>query len=425
MRAESHVSMPSIRVQLSRFGCVLLVVMVAWTLQLESRVRQAPPTFRGSSELVLIDVEAVDRDGRPVAGLSAEKFAVSFDGKKRQVVSASFIGSAAAAHAVNEIADTGNGAAPGSFAEPSARRAIVLALDCGTFEVRSSRVVAQAATAFVRRLSPQDRVGLFAFPHGPRVDVTTDHERVIAALGDVVGQRAGGPINPWGFRPADMVDMIAEERQSFDPTRPSAVQRACGDNRQCAFDALRLARLMADEYEGQALASLRTLRSLFVGLGASAERKTVVLVSAGSPVSDRPGGRPDVRSFQADVGRDAAKANVTLYTLFVDQALLDSNSAEVRIRSKNQTSLERDSTLLGSWLDELSGAAGGVRQKVLLGGGDAAYDRILRETSAYYLLGVQPEDRDRDGKAHTIDVKVNVRGAVVRAKKFVFITASP
>ena len=57
---------------------------------------QKPPTFRSAVELIAVDVNVVDRNGQPVAGLAAEQFEVSVDGKPRRVASATFLDYAAA-----------------------------------------------------------------------------------------------------------------------------------------------------------------------------------------------------------------------------------------------------------------------------------------------------------------------------------------
>ena len=53
--------------------------------------------------------------------------------------------------------------------------------------------------------------------------------------------------------------------------------------------------------------------------------------------------------------------------------------------------------------------------------GGVHLNRVLRETSAYYLLGVEPSDIDRDGRAHRLNVKVNQRGATVRSRQWVVL----
>ena len=81
----------------------------------------------------------------------------------------------------------------------------------------------------------------------------------------------------------------------------------------------------------------------------------------------------------------------------------------------------RESTALASGLDRLAGTAGGALLRVDAGGEERAFSRILRETSAYYVLSVEPVEQDRDGRLHYITVKTNVRGAEIRARRTVII----
>jgi tetratricopeptide (TPR) repeat protein len=57
------------------------------------------------------------------------------------------------------------------------------------------------------------------------------------------------------------------------------------------------------------------------------------------------------------------------------------------------------------------------------GSGEFAFDRILGETSAYYLLGVEPDDSDRDGRPRQLTVRVNAgqRGVSARARSWVMV----
>jgi len=48
---------------------------------------------------------------------------------------------------------------------------------------------------------------------------------------------------------------------------------------------------------------------------------------------------------------------------------------------------------------------------------------VLRETSAYYLLGVEPATADRDGRPRELRVKVHRRGVSVRSRQWVVIPA--
>ena len=65
------------------------------------------------------------------------------------------------------------------------------------------------------------------------------------------------------------------------------------------------------------------------GLAGYQGRKTVVVLSGGMLVSDRPGGRPDIGELPKVLGQAAAEANIAIYALHVDNTFLDETSARV------------------------------------------------------------------------------------------------
>jgi hypothetical protein len=172
-------------------------------------------------------------------------------------------------------------------------------------------------------------------------------------------------------------------------------------------------------FETQVAQSMGGLRTLFTALRQDPERKTVVIVSGGLLASDRVGGRPDVTGMITTMGEEAAKASATLYVLHMDSSFLEAFSAASGAGAP--TSLLRDQGASEGGLDRLAGTAGGTLVHVEPGSEDRAFQRILRETSAYYLLGVQPDEKDRDGRPHFISVRARVRGAEVRSRRTVII----
>src|SRR5437868_2367779 len=54
------------------------------------------PTFRSSLDVIAVDVQVIDRNGVPVAGLGPDKFAVTINGRRRRVLSAELIESRSA-----------------------------------------------------------------------------------------------------------------------------------------------------------------------------------------------------------------------------------------------------------------------------------------------------------------------------------------
>ena len=73
----------------------------------------------------------------------------------------------------------------------------------------------------------------------------------------------------------------------------------------------------------------------------------------------------------------------------------------------------------------LAGMSAGSLFTVAAGAG-FAFDRVARETSAAYVLGLEPEQGDRDGKPHRIQVRVRIPNTTVRSREsFVVPAAAP
>jgi len=60
----------------------------------------------------------------------------------------------------------------------------------------------------------------------------------------------------------------------------------------------------------------------------------------------------------------------------------------------------------------------------LIGRAENIFQRIDQEISGYYLVGVESDPRDRDGKSHPLRVDVNRRGAIVRSRRQMLNTAA-
>jgi hypothetical protein len=169
---------------------------------------------------------------------------------------------------------------------------------------------------------------------------------------------------------------------------------------------------------------MKALRLLLAALHQDPARKTVVVISGGLLASDRVGGRPDVSSAVEMLGAEAASARANLYVLHMDSSFLQSFSVTSGGRTGAARSSLRESSALAAGLDRLAGATGGAIIRVEPGGETRAFRRVLRETSAYYVLAVEPLPEDRDGRMHYISVKTSVRGAEVRARRTVIIPAA-
>ena len=326
----------------------------------------------------------------------------------------------------------------------STGRTYVLAFDTDSFTVQESRDVVAAARGFIRRLQPGDTVGLYTFPVGPRMEPTIEHNLVSQAVDRIVGRSQAMP-GEHNLSPSEIIDITAEVSRRSSLTNGSGASsnassismldigdgstlqrvqlRECGSVSSACADMIQTeAATKAFYLEGRATEGLNGLRALITLLDERPGRKTVVLFSAGIPVTDRPGGRPDVGDLAKVLGQDAAATNTAIYTLHVDNREFRALSAESRRGGSTPVSRSRDMAVGGRLLEEFSGASGGALMRVLLGGGEIALDRVFRETSSHYLLGVEPDDVDRDGKLRELRVRVrNTRDATVRSRSWVVV----
>src|SRR5579862_4951906 len=119
-------------------ACVLVVLTGGSFVS--AQAPQAPqnpqgPTFTSTTSLVLVDVTVLDKDGRPVPGLTADDFKVKLNGQDRAVKVVNYQQIAAAPDATPAVPDAAADpervqavVAPNSAAAPQ-RRVIVVMID--------------------------------------------------------------------------------------------------------------------------------------------------------------------------------------------------------------------------------------------------------------------------------------------------------
>jgi hypothetical protein len=149
----------------------------------------------------------------------------------------------------------------------------------------------------------------------------------------------------------------------------------------------------------------------------------VVLLTGGMTSSDRPGGRPDIGAELGTlVGQEAARANATVYALLVDTRRTEIGSAALATRPRTTDNRGRDTALLSRPIERLVDPSGGAMFSIGQSA-RAALNRILSESSTYYVLGVEPRLHDRDGRPRQLNVKIQglPSGASVRARSWVVV----
>jgi VWFA-related protein len=268
--------------------------------------------------------------------------------------------------------------------------------------------VLKAAARFVATLQPQDRVALFSVPTGPFIDFTTDHHAVESALEQVDGQ-GGSERGPKNIGIADA--LAFEQGNNFQIEQVTT--RECGgvssdvggasEVMTCRKMVREDASIVTGYAHERARNTMAGLRAILERLGTSETPKTLVLVSEGLVIE---GERRVVEGF----GRAAAAAHVTLYALKPEPSEVDASEARFA------TSRSRDRAAREEGLQFVSAAGGGEMFRVIADP-DFAFARVASELSGYYLLGFEPEAGDRDGKSHSISVKVLRDGLSVRSRQ--------
>ena len=209
--------------------------------------------------------------------------------------------------------------------------------------------------------------------------------------------------------------------KSKDPGGRQVVQRECARdprNVVCPIDVESEAGRIADALEQQGIQSITGLRGILDGMKAIPGRKTLLVVSAGIPMSGKPSGRPNMSQETDEIGRRASAANVSLYVLYMNVHFLRFFSAEY---GRTNYAVFNDITLFSQGLERFSDAAGGTFFQVQVQA-DPFIARAMRESSAGYVLTVEALPAERDGKEHFIQVRTkNVRDAEVRYRRTVTI----
>ena len=389
---------------LTRTGVIAMAVLAGWLLPAGAQQPgQLPrPAFSSSVDIVSVDVNVIDRNGRPVRDLAAADFTHAVDGRPRKNASAQFISVTvpAAAPAPPPVTYSTNAGA-------TAGRLVVIVVDRGSIAPLRSKDVFAAAARFVSRLAPADRVALFSIPSGPAVDFTTDHDLVVSALQRTDGQANPGP----GSKNIGIADALGFERRNRI-TIDDVVARECGstpgregggsEHLLCRKLVSEEASIVAAYAHERARNTLAGLRTILERLGPGDTPKTLVLISEGLVI--------DGDRFQAaGLARALAAAHATIYALKPEPS--DSDASQARAPQGRS----RDRTVYEEGLLNVTRAGGGEMFRVIADP-DFAFERLAAELSGYYLLGFEPEPADRDGKEHTIQVNVRRPDVAVRSR---------
>jgi VWFA-related protein len=374
------------------------------------------PTFRASVEVVLIDVSVVDPAAFPVHDLSASDFSVTVDGKPRKILTAQFLSHRAPG--IDEILRVESGVPPAAAIEAprvGTGRDVVVAVDEDSLESGDGLLAKRAIGRFIDQLLPTDRVAIVTLPRLPvRIGLTNNRVELFEALARVSpsivrtrGEYRIGLSEALGVEKADTsaaTDLIQREcADKFASATTRNELATSQDLEACRVNVITEARQQAMMGHDRSQRSLDALRRLAGLLSSIPRPKTLVLVSGGFPPPVSPSGFAPVASA-------LAAGQVNLYTLLLPRYQFGTVAVDLSPTPADDDALERFG------VENMTSAAGGTLLEVV-GEFEPLLDRVAREMSGNYLLGVEVQAVDRDGNPHRVDVKVKRAGVTVRARR--------
>jgi VWFA-related protein len=360
--------------------------------------------IRAAVDLVLVDVQVLDRSGRPVTGLRPEQFRIFEDDKEQSIASFEYfdieaIESAEAADAPPVMVALGAVADPAVTREAVRdRRLVVLFFDQSSMQPDEQLRAAEAARRYVReQMTAADLVGVVALGQQLRVLVNFTNDRDLL-------ERALARISPGAEQ------HLAGE---VDATPPG--EEAVTQDTGAAYTP--------DETEFNIFNTDRKLAALqgLAGLLRDIPGKKSILYFAGGLTQTGSENRSQLRAAV-----DAAnRANVSFYTVDTRGLQATAPAGDASAASAAGTamfsgqSVFRQSSMRQDSRDTLATLASdtGGRSFFDLGDFGAAFRSVQEDTSGYYLLGYYSTNPARDGRWRTIRVRVDARGARVRGRE--------
>ncbi len=375
-----------------------LPFIAALLLTVPVLAQNEPQRFKSGTEVVAIEVTAIDADGNPVPDLGIADFTVLVAGRPRSVQSAQFIRTEPAS-----VTRPPREAGVSTNTLPTSGRMLLLVVDESNLRVGVSVPLLRAAELLLDRLSPGDVVGVARIPDGGGIEFTHDRERVIAALRQV----RGTPPRPRTRRVSVSISEVADYADTQRFQWPAALRRECGMPSDFGYSlcagamVAEAAEILRDE-EVKLATFTGMVRRLIETAGAARTPVTMVLISESLFV-----GRDTAALL--GLGSAAAHARVSLHVIrpvgsFFDIRNDGYSSDPTADNDLRRFGLERLAAELRGGFHEISST------------GAAAFDRISRELSGYYLLGIEPTRDDRASRARPLRVSVNRPGVTIRAR---------
>jgi VWFA-related protein len=369
--------------------------------------QQAPPpprvalprgkgTIRSAVDLVEIDVQVTDRNGKPVKGLKQEQFTVTEDGKAQKVSTFEYndierVETAATAEEAPVTIPLGVVAATvQARAAVHDHRMIVLFFDLTSLEAQDLLRSTRAAKKYLQeQMTPADLVGIVAFGNTLKVIANFTNDRVLL-------QRAVDALVP-GHEAA-----LAE-----------LAEAAAAANGETAVNEDTGAAYTADDTEfnvfntDRKLAAMEAVCEILEGIPG---KKSVIQFTSGVTQTGE-----ENRSQLIAATNSANRSNVSIYTVDSRGLLTATPGGDAGTGASSGTAMFSGATVISQsqsrqdsreTLATLAGDTGG-RSFFDVGDFGKVFQSVQSDTSGYYLVGYYSTDTARDGRWRRINVKID------------------
>lgn len=419
----------------SNLGSRVLALIVALTAThgqlVPAAQQQSPPVFRGGVDLVTVDVTVVDKNGRPVKGLTADDFTVRLEGQVRPVRALDFL----------EFSSDGRSTPPPSSRQTTNRtaasavgrgRVFLFVFDDLSYPAGTGKLQVAAAERMLSKFENEDLIGLATTSGlGPALNPTRDRPVLLTALRDkrLIGRYNDG--NPLFYIAIN--EAIQIERGMPADTLRDVVDRECPrlhlDPDVCAPMIESHSRSLVQQSVHRVALQLSAYKHVIDALRLAPAPRIVIAFSRGLAF----GAEHHGQSQLDPISRAAAEAGVQFYALsdVPDEIDLSTGGradeaapAHESLMNRPQTAKREEGRFLNSGIQTLASAAGG-EAFIVSGTADRFIQRIATETSGFYRLGVETPILPDVRRFATAKVAVRQPGLTVHVRPQAILASAP
>jgi VWFA-related protein len=372
---------------------------------------QAPPTFRSSVNLVLVDVVVRDRNGAIVKGLTIDDFDLIEDGTRQQILTFAFeeittnaapvtnsttlsagsptvtVGPAAAAAALKS--PDGTPSAPLTSEDVAGHRLMTLLFDTSSMQPEDVQMAVDSAIKWVdEKMTPADLVAVAVI--GASLQVLTDFTSSKEQLQSVLK----------AFAATDGTAFLAVDSST------AATDQAQG-NATCDSSTTDTSSQELDTFNNDV--RLRALKTLAEALKPIQQKKAIIYFSSGMQRN----GTDNQVELRAAINA-AVRANVAIYPVDARglQAIVPGGSArnasQGGLSAFTGSAITNQFATLDAQQETLTTLAADTGGKAFTDTNDfgEAFAKVTNDISSYYILGFASTNTSKDGRFRRIAVRL-------------------